>query len=176
MEVPKSFCKYDVLSYYTSDYMSYILCPSVLRHAARRETESFPLVCGGQVNAQPCLHLVQPHLPQRTVHKYLVHKMPRFNIVKFTEILLSYDIFPLEEVINAIDVTRLERVNEELECDLVLHYLADHELYAAALFDLPFDMSIIDFKGTFRFGDFFFDPSCKVNSIDESLRVIVVFL
>ena len=51
VEVLESFCKYDALSYYTSDYMSFFLIPSVLRHAARRESESLPLICGGQVDA-----------------------------------------------------------------------------------------------------------------------------
>ena len=51
LEVLKSFCKYDALSYYTSDYMTFILFSSVLGHAARRETEPLPLVCGGQEDA-----------------------------------------------------------------------------------------------------------------------------
>ena len=102
--------------------------------------------------------------------------MPRFYIVKFTEICFGYDVFPLQKVVNSINVTSLKSVNKQAERDLALHDLSNHKLYATSLFNLLFDLSIEAFKGTFSLWDFFFDPSRKVNPIYECLGMIVVFL
>ena len=95
--------------------------------------------------------------------------MPRFDVVKFTEICLICYVLSLEKVVYSINVTGLESVNEQAKCYPVLHDIANHELYAAALLYLLLYLPIKALEGAFSFGNFLLDPRCKVHSIDESL-------
>ena len=50
-----------------------LISQSVLRHAARRETETLALVGGWQGPAQTIFDLMQAHLTQWAVHYDLIH-------------------------------------------------------------------------------------------------------
>ena len=102
--------------------------------------------------------------------------MPCFDVVKFTEICLICYVLSLEKVVYSINVTGLESVNEQAKCYPILHDIANHELYAAALLYLLLNLPIKALEGALCFGNFLLDPRCKVHTIDESLRVIVILL
>lgn len=102
--------------------------------------------------------------------------MPRLDVVKFTEICLICYVLSLEKVVYSINVTGLESVNEQAKCDLVLHDIANHELYAATLLYLLLNLPIKALECALGLRYFLLDPRCKVHTVDESLRVIVILL
>lgn len=119
---------------------------------------------------------MQSHLAQRAVHQDLVHQVPRLDVVQFTEICLLCYVLSLEKVVYSINVTRLEGINEQAKCYLVLYDIADHELYTAALLYLLLDLPIEALESALGLRNFLFDPRGEVHPVDERLRVIVILL
>ena len=68
--------------------------------------------------------------------------MPRLNIVKFAESCFVCYVLSLQEVIYSINVTGLKSINEQAECYLILYNVPDHQLNAATLLNLLFNLPI----------------------------------
>ena len=102
--------------------------------------------------------------------------MARFDVVKLVEFGFRSDAFPLKEVIDPVYVAAFEGVHEVCEADRVFYYVPQHHLDRAALIHLALDLPVTVLKGPLRIGYLWLDPGREVDTVDEGLRVEIVFL
>ena len=102
--------------------------------------------------------------------------MPGFDIIKLVKILLIFYVLPFQKIVYSINFAGFKSFHEEWKRQRVFNYVSDHQLYRATILNTLFDLAVIGLECTLTLRNLFFNPGCKVYTVDKRLRMVIVIL